>query len=454
MTRSRSERYFMLGHPGSGAALDRDVLTFVPVGCHQDTAVDLADAGPRLALLAALLPMLLMTPHARADADDTVKVTVGATVVHDDNLFRLSSSADPNVVLGKPTKGDDITISSLALKLNKPYSLQRFELEASLVDYRYRTFDYLNFTALNYAAAWRWSVTPFLHGNLTSDRAQTLNSFSDFTGYGTRNLRTDENTRFDGVFEVSGSWRLLGGLAQSTRTNSQLFVQEGDTRLNTVEGGLRYDFRSGSSLSLVARDGRGVYFNRPQPLSFPSLFDNRFDQRENEVRLFWPVTGKTFIDARAAHVSRTHANFGERDYAGNVGNVNVIWNVTGKTVLTATVAHELNSYQFAANSAPPLGTTSYVSIDRFALGALWQVSAKTALRGRYDYAQRNYRGAIAPSPFNDRVDTLRSTLLALEWQPLRTLLLSTSLQNDRRAANEPGLDFASTALRLTAQISF
>ena len=403
--------------------------------------------------LAVLLTLLLVAPLVRADADDTVNVTAGATVQHNDNLFLLPSSANPALVLGKSTKADDIAISSLALKLSKPYSLQRFELEASLVDYRYRTFDYLNFTAFNYAAAWRWSLTPYLHGNLTSDRKQALNSFADYTGYGTRNLRTDENTRLDGIFEMSGSWRLLGGLAQSTRTNSQLFVQEGDTRLNTAEGGVRYDFRSGSSLSYIARNSRGEYFNRPQPLPFPTLADNRFDQRENEVRLLWQVTGKTFVDARVAYLSRNHDHFGARDYAGNVGNLNFVWNVTSKSTLTAGAARELSSYQFSAGN-PLSGATSYISTDRLTLGALWQISAKTALRGRYDHAQRDYRGAIAASPLNDRLDTLRSAMVSLEWQPLRTLLLSTSLQNDQRAANQAGLDYQSTVAGVSAQVSF
>jgi len=380
--------------------------------------------------LLAILPTLLVSPHARADAEDPLNLIAGVSVVHDDNLFRKPSGSE---------KSDVITVSTVGLKYYKPYSLQRFELEADLQDHRYNTFDYNNFTALNYAAAWRWSLTPYLHGNLTSDRKESLNSFSDSPDSGTRNLRTDENQRFDGVLDVSGSWRILGGVAQSTRTN-QASTPELGTRLNTAEGGLRYDFPSGSSFSYIARKGQGKYFNQSQSIS-STFSDNRFDQIENEVRMIWPITAKTTIDARAAHISRTHDHASELDYAGNVGNINVNWAVTEKTSLNASLGRELSSYQ-SENS-------NVVSTDRFSIGPLWQITEKTALRGRYDYAQRDYRGSVS-----DRVDHLRTAMIALEWKALRTLTVSASLQDERRNSNVPGQDFKSMQAGIAAQLAF
>jgi exopolysaccharide biosynthesis operon protein EpsL len=394
---------------------------------------------------AALTPLLIFARHAMADADDTINLTLGSTVQHDSNLFRLSSSADPNAVLGKSSKSDQISISTVALKINKPYSLQPFELESSIVDSRYHTFNYLNFTARNYAAAWRWKLTPYAYGNLTATRKESLNSFTDYTGYNTRNLNTAENRRFDGVFEIDGVWRILGGVAQSDNTNSSLFNQVGDSRVNTADAGIRYAFPSGSSITYSSKTGRGEYINRPQPI-LAGLYDNRFDDRENELRLIWALTGKTSLDTRAAHLERKHANYSARDYGGNVGNVNLNWEITGKTRLTAGWARELSSYQASSSS--------YTSTDRLTVSPYWQFSAKTGLRLRYDYAQRDYRGAIANTAQNDRVDTQRVGMIALEWQPLRTLSVSTSLQSDKRASNIPGLDYDAKIASISAQITF
>lgn len=395
--------------------------------------------------LAVAVPLSLASPCAQADADDTINLTAGATVQHDSNLFRLSSGVDPQSVLGKSSKSDQLSVTSVGLKVNKPYSGQRFELEATLLDYRYRTFDYLSFTARNYAAAWRWSATPYLHGNLTSTRTEALNSFTDYTGYTTRNVRTDERHRLDGVFEIDGAWRLVGGLAEYNRTNSQLFTQEGDNRVNTAELGLRREFRSGSALTYTTKSGRGEYMNRPQPI-VAGVFDNRFDDRENEVRLFWALTGKATLDARAAHFERTHAHFSQRDYGGNVGNLNLNWEITAKTRLTASLAREMSSYQTA--------TSSYSVADRFAFAPYWQFGTKTTLRARYDYARLDYRGALIASPLGERSDTLRSAMIGLEWQPLRTLSLSASLQNDQRTSSQPGLDYDAKIANVSAQVSF
>ena len=390
--------------------------------------------------LAALLPMLLIAQHARADAEDTFNVTAGVSVQHDDNLFRQSSNR---------AKSDVITVSTLGLKMDKRYSLQRFELEASLVDNRYKTYDYNDFTALNYAAAWRWSLTPYLHGNLSSERIEALNSFSDNPESGTRNLRVDQNQRFDGVLEVGGSWRVLGGVTQTKRANSELSNPEGDIRLNSAEGGLRYDFRSGSSLSYIVRSGRGDYFNRAQPID-ATLLDNRFDQLENEVHLIWPVTAKTTVDARAAYLSRTHAHFSERDYAGVVGNLNVNWAITDKTSLTAGFGHELSSYQTTASTSY---TSSYIRTDRLTFSPLWKISEKTALRARLNYAHQRYLGAT-DSTLSNRVDTLRTSMIGLEWKPLRALSLGASLQNEKRMSNQPGLDYTDTIAGVTGQFAF
>lgn len=143
------------------------------------------------------------------------------------------------------------------------------------------------------------------------------------------------------------------------------------------------------------------------------VLDNRFDQNESEIRLHWPLTGKATLDLRAARIERTHAHFSERDFAGPVGAVSLYLKITDKTSLTASLGRELSSYQSLASSA--------ISTDRLVISPSWQIGMKTALRARYDYARRDFQGAITASPLNDRFDTQHSAMLALEWQPVLTL---------------------------------
>ena len=80
------------------------------------------------------LVLLMGAGTVFADAQDTLNLTVGASLMHDDNLFRLSSDANPQALLGTSQKSDTIRVTTVGLKFAKDYSLQRFELEASLVD--------------------------------------------------------------------------------------------------------------------------------------------------------------------------------------------------------------------------------------------------------------------------------------------------------------------------------
>lgn len=392
-----------------------------------------------------LLPLLLLAQQARADANDTFSMNVGTSVQHNSNLFLLSSSANPSLALGKPSTSEQISTVSVGLKLNKQYSLQRFELDASVIDNRYQTFDYLNYTARNYSGAWRWKVTPSFYGNLTSARNETLNNFTNYTGYKTRNVYVEENHRFDGVYEIDGVWRLLGGISEDTQKNSQLFTQQNDNRITNAEAGILYSFRSGSSLSYSFRSGHGEYNSLPQPI-LVGLYDNRFDDRQNEIRLLWALTGNTTLDAHAGHVERKYAHFDARNYGGNTGNVNLNWQISGKSGLTASWARDLSSYQD--------NNTSYISTDRFSLTPFWQFNEKTGLRLRLNHARLDYRGAIVSSPLNNRVDTQNSGMISLEWQALRKLTVSATLQSDKRTCNLPGFDYDAKIVSVSAQYSF
>ena len=67
--------------------------------------------------LAALLPMLIIAPQAKANAEDTFLVTAGVSVLHDDNVFRKPPGA---------AEADVVSVSTLGIKVDKAYSLQRF----------------------------------------------------------------------------------------------------------------------------------------------------------------------------------------------------------------------------------------------------------------------------------------------------------------------------------------
>ena len=134
----------------------------------------------------ALVYLSLFAQYAVADAGDTFNVTAGTTFLYDTNVFRSDPLIPPALVTGKDTRADQIITTTATLSVNKLYSMQRFEINASLVDNRYNNFDYLNFLGKNGTATWHWYLTPYLYGRLTGNHREALQNFADITGFLTR----------------------------------------------------------------------------------------------------------------------------------------------------------------------------------------------------------------------------------------------------------------------------
>ena len=389
-----------------------------------------------------LLPLALIgliSPPVQADELDTLQFRAAETVQYDSNVFRLSDTAKAQAANGSPTHSD---ITTLGVLLNKPYSLQRFELDIHADNYRYRNFSNLDFTALNYAAAWRWSFTPALHGNLTADRREFVDNSADAQNIDRINRRIDRSNVLDAEYEIDGVWRVLGGVFDRSTTFSQPFTFEGDSTVKGAEAGLRYVFPSATSLAYRYRTGSGDY---PDRVTSP-VFASKFKDREHEVRLDWQATGKTNIQARISHFNRAHEDLSARDFSGMLGQLYATWAATGKTSVALGFGRELGSYQ--------TNNYSYYQGYQVFVAPTWKPTEKTAVRLRYEHGVRDFKNPLPGFVAINRQDITNLSSLAFEWQALRAVKLILSVQSDKRKSSEPGFDYNSHGVNVSAQASF
>ncbi|HEY8906731.1 MAG TPA: XrtB/PEP-CTERM-associated polysaccharide biosynthesis outer membrane protein EpsL, partial [Rhodoferax sp.] len=303
-----------------------------------------------------------------------------------------------------------------------------------------------SYTAHNYSGAWRWSLTPKFYGNLTTDRKQVLNSFSDYQGNSLRNLRTNTNNGFDATYEVDGAWRLLAGMTHVTQTNEQALSTGDDYSANSVNVSTRYAPSDNGSVTYTIKASNGKYVNRA--LSATNAFDDEFSELGNEVRVNWVFSGKTNATMYASYTSRNHPHFDQRDFSGLNAGATVNWDITGKTSLTASYTHALNSYQ--TNYA------SYTQTDRLSLGPTWQVRPKVYVGLKYDVARIDYLG-YKTDPTVQRQDMTYDTSLSIHWQPYQSLTVSASLKKSQRDANVtnlPDQNYDSHMATLAALVTF
>ena len=393
-------------------------------------------------LLPASLALLGSAPVF--SQQDPLTLSAGYSVQTDSNLFRLPSSANLQNTIGKSSAAETIGVTTVGLGFNTRQSLQTLALNLNLVDYSYQNFSYLNFTANNYNASWEWAITPKVTGKFSTDRKETLNSFTDSTNVKQRNLRLDTTTRFDASYALDGPWRLIAGASTTRQENQAGLVTGSDFTTNAVDGGVRYQFATGSSLSYLMRTNKGSYLNRAVPNT--GAFDDQYTQLDNDLRLRWLMGTGSTVNANLTHINRTHPRYGQRDYNGFNFGAGVDWALTGKTSLSTSISHTLDAYA-ASNS-------NYSGTDKISVSAGWQISPKVGLRLKNDWAQRSYLGSPSTTASSNRQDITRDTTLSVNWQAHEQLALSASLQQSSRGVNQANLDYDSTMLFFTAQLTY
>ena len=409
--------------------------------------------------LTFILVLALPGWASAAQPEDALNFAVGAALRYEDNLFRLDDDTDPRQVAGKSQRNDLITTTNIGIKFDKEYSQQRFQLDLMAIKNDYKNYDYLDFTAKNYRAAWLWHLTPDISGTLLIDRQQTLNNFADFRNF-TNDLQTQQSIQTNEIRSFTADWRvgggvhLLGGVSEIRSRNSTAFNAVGDYVQRGAEAGIKYIARSENSIALVHRESDGEYEGRElNAINQFNQFDTGFKQSETELQLLARLSGKSTIDARLGYLDREHDNFTSRDYDGFVGQAAYIWQPTGKLRVTTSLSRSMSTFQQLYNS--------YLVSDTFAISPSWQWSAKTTFRARYSYSERDYRGALPGSLVfvpegEEREDKVNGLTLEALWQATRTILVTGTLQHERRSSNFDSfaLDYEANSVGISGQLLF
>jgi exopolysaccharide biosynthesis operon protein EpsL len=372
-------------------------------------------------------------PSALAQ-QDMFSVVTGGSIRHESNLFRRPEAT---------ASADTIKTGYVGFRLDKPYSLQRFQLDLTETAHRYEQFDRLNLNATDYRAAWLWAVTPRITGTLSATRTEAPTSF-ELTGItNQRNVSISEQRllNFDGW--VSGGWHVIGAVAQSDQKSEQPVETRPDFRSTSAEGGIRYVAPSANSISVVRRATEGDYLT---PVTIGGLSDRRFHEDETEVRVSWVLTRRSALSGRMSWMERESA-LPQRNFAGPSADVSYTWTPTGKLSVIAAARRTIGPLQNAS--------FNYSQNQAFSLSPAWQITGKTALRLRAERTTTEYRGTgIVPPTEPAREDTLDTAQLILEWAALRTLTVSARLERQKRSTNIPGLEFEATIGSASAAFRF
>ena len=394
----------------------------------------------RLAKCLALLYCALYAPVTLADSDDTFNILFNTGLIYDDNVFRLPSGREP-VAVGAE-RSDNILKTSIGFKINKKYSLQIFKFDFSHAETKYDNAKFLDFNANNYKAAWLWSLTPHLKGNISADRTVDLVPFIDNRNTNSQNKRVTEIQIADFDFSPHDVWHFLGGITRLEVLNSQAFLPETSFKFNAGELGLKYVFPSQSYVMLKVRNREG----QNQSTNFAGFVGKGFNEKEEELTGLWILTDKSRLTTNIGHIDRADDTFNVRDYAGVFGGINYAWDITGKVNLNVSLNRKLSAFQDRGSS--------YTQNDTLVIKPTWGATSKIVVGANLQIGRRTFLGDGPVQGLPDREDKSFIYGIGVDWTPRSTIKIGLVFQHDARNSNVSGLDYQSNSAGLNGQLNF
>ncbi|WP_158592191.1 XrtB/PEP-CTERM-associated polysaccharide biosynthesis outer membrane protein EpsL [Noviherbaspirillum sedimenti] len=379
-----------------------------------------------------LLPLLIipgMTLAALAQAQtqaagegDVVRVHVGISATHEDNILGTSNAA---IAAGAPKLSDTARRVEAGLIFDKTISQQRLTASLNLDRTSFNRFSNLDYNGRDIRANWNWHAGKHLEGNLGATHVRALTSVQDsltVTGLPSQlpNVRTQDRQYFDASWRLHPSWRLRGGLSHYELDYAQTGPQVANRTVNDGEVGVDYLARSGSSIGLQYRHAEGEF-------QFSPL--NDYSQDEIKGRVDWKLTGKTDLLFLAGWVQRDNDLAPANDFSGFNGRVNATWRATGKTTVNASLWREIGALDDQ--------TASYSLNRGISLGAGWEITQQLRLDGYYQHERRDYTPANLA-----RKDRVNYGSLQLSYYPIRKLRIQTAVYRTAQ-----GSDVAANAYR-------
>lgn len=369
---------------------------------------------------------------------DARQIIVGASVSRDSNFLRT-----PELPAG--TTAETISTAYARFRIDKPYAQQRFFLETAVTAYRYDKSRYLDFTGLDYRAAWYWALTPRVTGTLTADRGEAPTQFQDTLGLQS-NVTISEIYAFNLDGQLFGGWHALLGIARNHRTSEQSSLQgQPDYKDSSGEAGIRYAFTSGSDAIAVQRrfDGRqdSQVVNNVVIVS-----SENYTEDQSELRGTWILSAVSTLVGRVTYRERHYETLPQNDFSGTDGSLGYLWVPTGKLRLVVSAGRSIVPWQSLS--------ANYRASNSLSIAPTWEVAARTSV---YMSVQRTYDefplqsvAAVVP----ERKDATTVALLGVNWFPTRTLQVNLSVERHERSSNDPLFAFAANIARLSASVGF
>lgn len=381
--------------------------------------------------LALLMVLGMLASPSRADdtedTEDTFMPYVRGLYGYDSNLFRLQNDQEAYAVLGTSNTAESYYTLAAGMDMNFRVSRQVIKAHAEYNQTWFGKYSMLDYDGRDAYLKWDWLLGSVARGDVGIAETLTQASYSNVKQPVSNLIRTRRNF-FNAAIKLDNPWLVKFGAERTVSDNNASVLQEQDATVDTVNAGVQYSTRKGSTVELISQRSDGQYPNR-QVVGLAPI-DNDYLQWDNGVAVGWAPTEKTQVTGKLNYTQRNYAEVPQRDFSGLTGLLSMDWMVTDKTALKASVHRDIGALEN--------DTASYALNQGIAFGADWKPTAKLAFNTQLRYDDISYAGdpgfVLSTAPAReDRLTTLQA---GVQYSVLRNTTLGLVLKRGVRDSSE------------------
>jgi exopolysaccharide biosynthesis operon protein EpsL len=413
-----------------------------------------ASAAPHVALAQSFVPVdtIPWPETGRFPAYDAAPrlptyYWVQAGLLHDSNIFRLSSGFDASGVLGGKPRSDTVMRLGAGIRHESLIAgRQRVRLEAHGEELYYRNYTQINHFEYGLSGTWLWELTNDLAGTIGYERRQRLVDLAAVQRP-IKDLITEDHAFATGAYLVGPSLRLRGGLDYAKARHDDPTLNVRNAEIHTVTVGADYVTTRENAIGIEARRSQG---NSPvqEPIGSTNLVDNDFTEREVAIVGTYVPSVQLRATGRLGHTTRRHKEFPQRDFSGNTGRLAVDWVPLNKTGFDFAVYREPRTIVDIASS--------YVIVNGVSFGPRWAPTEKLVFNAALTRERFAYAGDVTPILLGtpQRAETVRLLRLGAGWEPKRFIQVAGGFEHGIRSSNVLFRDYTYNAVMANIKFAF
>ena len=384
----------------------------------------------------------LIAGAACAQERGTLSANLGYQLQNDSNLFRLPAGEYPVIDGVTRDRNDTSQTGEVGVQLAHTWGRQHVTLDVTTAHTHYSEFDYLDYTATDYDAAWDWGIGKRWLGILSASQTQAERSFADFFST-VRSINTYRSYSASANFRVFPRWTAGAGFTKVSSGYSDIISSIVDYDEKAWDARITFRPASGNELSLVARQADGSYPNRNDV----QLVDKEYQQRDVRLEGRYALTARSTITGYLGLARRTYPRTSFRNYSGPIGRLAYDWAFTQKLQLHLQLRRELGAREDL--------TDTYVVTTAEALRLDWQLTTRVSASIWGEEQSRDYKGDPG---FGFALDGQKDDQLVygagLTYTPIRKVDVSLAYQRDARTRNTGFGKFDNSTVRLQAHLHY